>query len=150
LSPNIVAVVKGRVELYQHMFPMSEICNKDNLAIIGLPSASGVESIVPIVNAQSKLFAAMIAKKCQLPPRAQREAWLEKKRKGWVAGMYRPLQVDVPSYVEGLNSILGDAGGSEVSKTIQVKDVSFQNTANASETVSSEEEEYEEEEEEEE
>ncbi len=131
ISQNIISVKGGRVELYLHMFPTSALCFEDNLAVIGLPSVSGTQSVVALACEQSKFFAAVATGKCELPGKKEREAWLQERRKTWVDHMYRPLQIDFKVYVTELSGILG-------LNSVVVQDRSFQNTARNSDEGDSE------------
>lgn len=108
LAQDIVPVKDGRVDLYLHMFPQNVA--RDSLALIGLPTTSGPGGIGLIADTQSKFFAGVAAGKYSLSPQAEREEWIEASKKGWAPNMFRPLQVDLRTYIGTLNKIMGVKG----------------------------------------
>ncbi len=101
-APNMIG---PRIELYQHMWPMQG----DTLAFLGMPTVNG--SLHPLVDLQSRLFAAVVNKRCELPKFMERERWRTAKRAQWATNAesanYRPLQIEAKAYANEMLGLMG-------------------------------------------
>jgi dimethylaniline monooxygenase (N-oxide forming) len=101
LSPTLLEVKRGWVDLYQHIFPP----HLPNLAFVGMVTIAG--SHPPVAEVQARWVARVFAGAHALPSPADMEAAIQQQRAHPLSQNPVPMQVQIPQYTDAIARILG-------------------------------------------
>jgi dimethylaniline monooxygenase (N-oxide forming) len=101
LSPTLVEVTQGRVDLYHHIFPPQV----PNLAFVGLVTVAGAHP--PVAEMQARWVARVLSGAAALPGSAEMTATIERQRAHPLSQNPVPMWVLIPQYTDTIARILG-------------------------------------------
>jgi dimethylaniline monooxygenase (N-oxide forming) len=101
LSPTLVEITQGRVDLYHHIFPP----HVPNLAFVGLVNVAG--AYPPVAEMQARWVARVFSGTAALPGAAVMKATIQRQRAHPLSQNPVPMWVQIPQYTDAIARILG-------------------------------------------